>query len=238
MGRKNKFESLSKDPRELPAYSVPEAAHYLRIPVATLRSWVVGRFYPIEGGRRFFEPIIQLPQPKISLLSFINLIEAHVLAAIRREHSVPLPKVRLALDYVNARFPSNYPLADQKFETDGLNLFVEKWGQLINISQHGQLAIRNLLEAYLTRVERDPLGLPARLYPFTRKLQPAEPRVVVIDPLVSFGRPVIAGTGIPTAVVAERYKAGETMDELAKDYGFPRLGIEEAVRCELQLHAA
>jgi uncharacterized protein (DUF433 family) len=46
------------------------------------------------------------------------------------------------------------------------------------------------------------------------------------------------GTGIPTAVVAERYKAGETIDELAQDYGYQRLGIEEAIRCELQVHAA
>jgi hypothetical protein len=30
-------------------------------------------------------------------LSFINLVEAHVLAAIRRRHGVKLPKVRLAL---------------------------------------------------------------------------------------------------------------------------------------------
>jgi uncharacterized protein (DUF433 family) len=238
MGRRANFIIQSDDPRELPAYSIREGAHYLRIPVATLRSWVLGRYYPTESGRRLFQPIIALRDPHRGELSFINLVEAHILAAIRRKHSVPLPKVRQALRYIRNQFPSRHPLADHRFETDGLNLFVQKWGQLINISQRGQLAIRRLLEAHLRRIERDPHGLPTRLYPFTRKFEPEEPRVVVIDPFVSFGRPVIVGTGIPTAVVAERYKAGETIDELAQDYGHQRLGIEEAIRCELQVHAA
>jgi len=76
------------------------------------------------------------------------------------------------------------------------------------------------------------------LYPFTRKRDANEPRVIVIDPRRSFGRPVLVGTGIPTAIVAERYKAGETVDQLADDYGRARLEIEEAIRCELFLEAA
>jgi len=32
------------DPRLMPAYSLGEAAHYLRMPEGTLRSWVVGRW--------------------------------------------------------------------------------------------------------------------------------------------------------------------------------------------------
>lgn len=226
-----------EDPRELPAYSVREAAHYLQIPLATLRSWVRGRYYPTEAGRKLFKPVILLPGNNESLLSFMNLVEANILAAIRRKHSVPLPKVRQALNYLREKFPSKHPLANHRFESDGLNLFVEKYGQLINVSRAGQLAIRQLLEAHLRRIERDAAGLPVRLYPFTRRLNLEEPKVVVIDPYVSFGRPVLVGTGIPTAVIAERYKVGESIDELASDYGRERLQIEEAIRCELQLKA-
>ena len=168
----------------------------------------------------------------------MNLVEIHVLDAIRRQHSVSLKKVRTALNYLQQRFPSKHPLAEQTFETDGLNLFIQKYGHLINISQDGQLAMKNLLEAYLHRIERDPSGIPIRLFPFTRKRQIDEPRAVVIDPYISFGRPVLAGTGIATAVIAERYKAGESVDDLAKDYDRQRDEIEEAIRCELQLEAA
>jgi uncharacterized protein (DUF433 family) len=39
-------------------------------------------------------------------------------------------------------------------------------------------------------------------------------------------------------VIAERYKAGESIDALADDYGRSRLEIEEAIRCELEVQAA
>ncbi len=230
--------SEPRDPRELGAYGLLEAAHYLNIPASTLRSWVVGRSYPTGSGLRFFAPLIPLADQRDRLLSFVNLVEVHVLDAIRREHAVALPKVRQAIAYLRTRFPSKHPLANHRFETDGLDLFVRKYGQLINASRSGQLAMRQLLEAHLRRIERDPAGFPVRLYPFTRKRQPEEPRVVVIDPYISFGRPVLVGTGIPTATIADRYKAGESIDELAQDYGRPRLEIEEAVRCELQFEAA
>lgn len=77
-----------------------------------------------------------------------------------------------------------------------------------------------------------------RLYPFTRKRTLEEPRSIVIDPFISFGRPVLAGTGISTAIVTERFKAGETLDDLAKDYERSLLEIQEAIRCELPLEAA
>ncbi len=229
---------LGQDPRELPAYGVVEAAHYLQIPLATIRSWVAGRYYPTQSGKRFFKPIIVLPDKARPLLSFMNLVEAHILDATRRQHEVQLQKVRVALEYLSSRFPSKHPLADQKFETDGLDLFVEKYGELINISQEGQLAVRKLIQAYLSRIERDARGIPISLYPFTRRRALDEPKAIVIDPYVSFGRPVLVGTGIATAIVAERYKAGESVDELADDYGRQRSEIEEAIRCELQAQAA
>lgn len=225
------------NPRELPGYSVAEAAHYLRVPIATLRSWVRGRYYPTESGKRYFKPLIELPDPDLLSLSFVNLVEAHVLDAIRREHNIPLPKVRTALDYVKKNFGSLHPLAEQKFETDGVALFVSRFQQLIAVSESGQLAIKEMLAAHLRRIEHDASGMAVKLYPFTRKRTFDEPKIVVIDPFVSFGRPSIAGTGVPTAIVAERYKAGESMDELAEDYGCERPQVEEAVRCELELAA-
>jgi len=116
-------------------------------------------------------------------------------------------------------------------------LFISRFGKLIAVSEAGQLAMKEMLEAHLRRVEHDATGLATRLYPFTRKRLPDEPRVIVIDPWVSFGRPTIAGTGVPTAIVAERYKAGESVNDLARDYGCQRGHVEEAVRCELELAA-
>ena len=43
-----------RDPRELPAYGIPEAAHYLHIPVATLRTWVRGALLSDSPGSQIF----------------------------------------------------------------------------------------------------------------------------------------------------------------------------------------
>lgn len=229
--------STSSDPRELAAYGITEAAHYLRIPLATLRSWVHGRYYPTEAGRKHFAPIIALPDAKLAALSFVNLVEAHVLDAIRREHQVPFPNVRSAVSYVQRQFGSKHPLAEQKFETDGVNLFVSRFEKLVSVSEEGQLAMRELIKAHLRRIDRDPAGFAMRLYPFTRKYELDQPKIIVIDPFVSFGRPTISGTGVTTSMLSERYKAGDSMDALAEDYGCERAQVEEAVRCELALAA-
>ncbi len=225
------------DARELPAYTMGEAAHYLRIPFANLRSWARGRYYPVGKGSCFFEPLLELPNPEMPSLSFLNLVEAHVLDAIRRDQQIPLLKVRVALDYVKNHFASKHPLADQKFETDGVDLFVSRFEQLISVSQAGKLAMRDMLAAHLRRVDHDRSGLALRLFPFTRKRQPDEGKIIVIDPYISFGRPSITGTGIATSIIAERYKAGESIEQLGDDYGCERDIIEEAVRCELPLAA-
>lgn len=230
-----RYESC--DLRLMPAYSVAEAAHYLHMPEGTLRSWLLGRLYPVAGVRKRSRPVIHLDDPKKQYLSFINLVEAHVLAAIRRRHGVRLPKVRRALDYVQRQFPVERPLINQAFQTDGLDLFVERYGVLINASREGQHAMKEIIGVYLQRIEWDAKGLPVKLYPFTRDTQAesaplSDPRVVVMNPAVSFGRPVITGTGVPVSSIYERYRAGDSVSELAKAFHLETLAIEEAIRCE------
>lgn len=93
MPRRNPAFAREIDVRELPSYGITEAAHYLRIPRTTIRDWVTGRYYHGMGGRRFSKPIIPMADPRARLLSFMNLVEIHVLDAIRREHNIPLEKV-------------------------------------------------------------------------------------------------------------------------------------------------
>lgn len=247
------------DPRDIPAYSIFEASRYLLIPAGTLRSWLLGRHYQVRNIKKFSKPLIELPNPEVKQLSFNNLVEAHVLRVIRLEHRITLPRVRMALDYLEQEFRMPHPLVRAEFQTDGVNLFLETMFQnqvnelildraselapdsgrmLINASRSGQLAIQQTLKNYLKRIERDEAGLAARLFPFTRDQEKEnDPRIVVIDPRISFGRPVLVGTGIPTLILAQRYKAGDSIEELAHDYDCDHFQIEEAIRCELQLAA-
>jgi uncharacterized protein (DUF433 family) len=184
--------------------------------------------------------VIELADPANSRLSFSNLTEAHVLDALRRQYQVGLPQIRRAVSYLREHFRSPHPLVHHEMLTDGKHLFVEAAGlkDVINASRDGQLAMRDLIGLHLQRVEWDKDGFVARLYPFTRsrrnQAEASQPQVVTMDPRVEFGRPILKGSAVPTAVIADRYKAGESIADLADDYGEDPLNIEEAVRCELQ----
>jgi hypothetical protein len=75
-----------------------------------------------------------------------------------------LTKVRAALDYVKTTFHVERPLIDETFQADGLDLFVERYGQLITASREGQQSMKEIIGVYLKRIERDTKGLPVKLY--------------------------------------------------------------------------
>ncbi len=227
------MSNIRKDIKEMPAYTVLEAAHYLSVPQATVRYWSTG-----QGD---YLPVIDIAQKSPAVLSFYNLVELHVLAATRRQHEVSMRKVKEAILYLkkntSSKMGEKHPLISEQMLTDGLDLFIEEAGRLVSISQAGQTAIREALSAALQRIERNNHGIPIRLYPFTRTDIRNAPAIVVIDPSLSAGRPVISGTGLATEIIAERYKAGESVEELADDYQRPQREIEEAIRCELRVAA-
>jgi uncharacterized protein (DUF433 family) len=225
--------------RRTPAYSYVEAAHYLGLPPSTLASWFKGQSYRHNEETRRFHPVIQLDGKQSEGLSFLNLVEAHVLASIRREHRIPLQKVRKALEFVKKQLGISRPLVNARFETDGVSLMIRELEKLINISREGQLEIEPVIRTFLKRVRRDADGMPIKLYPFTRRAVTAhEPKPVEIDPRIAFGRPVLAGRAVPTAVLADRFKAGDSLADLAEDYDTSTQTIEEAIRCELNRREA
>jgi uncharacterized protein (DUF433 family) len=222
---------IELDDRFVPTYTIGEAAHYVRLPAKTVHNWTSGDWKD-NGARR---PIIKLEQRegRQALLSFINLVELHVISGLRAR-KVPLEHIRRAVEYMADQLNSEHPLATIDLHTVGAHMIVEHAGQLLNASKGGQVEMRAVIEALLSRIERDQFHLAARLYPFTRPgdVRDNQPRVVVIDPRISFGRPIIAGRGIATEVVASRYDAGESVAELIEDYGCTSAEIEEAIRCE------
>jgi len=103
-------------------------------------------------------------------------------------------------------------------------------------------ALRNeegsLQQAHLRRIDRDPnSGTVLRLFPFVKAVRSAEDalgqaRLVAIDPRISFGRPVISGTCVPTTELSGRWSAGETIAELSEDFGLDARLVEDAIRYE------
>lgn len=218
------------DLRDQPAYALSEASRYLKLPAATLRSWVIGRPYPKADGIGHSRPLIHPPRKQPLLLTFWNLIEAHVLRSLRTEHGVSIKAVRQALTYAERSEQINRLLLRKDLRTNAGKLFLEKYGELIDLSASGQLAMRKLFEEHLKRVEWDEWRFPMRLYPFISG--GADRRPIAIDPHIAFGRPVVLRAGVSTGIITERIDAGETIADLADDYDLSSAEIEEAILYE------
>lgn len=224
--------TLVSDLRDSPAYTISEASHYLRIPKSTIRAWTVGTTTGSGEQKRPFKPLIALPSRQPYLLSFNNLAEVVVARCLTKQYGVRLQAVRKALDYVSQETRWDRPLIQQDFRTDGVSLFVKGIHGMVDAVDPEQKLIPGLLDKMLERIDWEN-QLAARLYPLTRtSLTRESPRLVVIDPSRSFGRPIVDRLGVTTNVIFERYQAGDSRALLAKEYGASQEDIDEAIRCE------
>lgn len=220
---------------EQPAYRPAEAARILGLPAGTVNAWCFGHDYRHrDGTRKQFKRVIEPADSGRRELSFVNLCELHLLGVIRRQHGVKLVQIRKGIDFLRRRLDVSRPLATQKFLTNGVALFVEHAGDLLNVSEQGQQALRQDFEQALARIEFGRHGGPVLLFPFTRTTTAGseQPRSVVVDPRRSFGRPALADVHVRTDVVLQRFRAGDSIAEMAEDYGVPATAIEEALRFE------
>lgn len=233
-----------QDAAEVAAYSAAEVARYVGVNRSTVRAWAFGHADPRRRRQWAFRPVIRPQDAKARLFSFNNLIEAHVLAALRVHHRIPLPRIRKAIDFLERQHRLKRPLIDVTLQTDGSALFANAFGEgLVDLSAQGQFAFQAVLSVYLKRIDVVN-GRVARYFPFTWKNErkvledlEREPKIVMIDPCVAFGRPVLAETNIRTEIVAERFRAGEAIPDLAEEYGVATALIEVAIRSEESLAA-
>lgn len=184
----------------------------------TVATWVKGRKYTTNDGARFSPPLIVRPTAS-PLLSLTNLVEVHVLRVIRKQHGVKLDKVRSALDFLEQEFGLSHPLATVKFKTDGVDMFVESLNRIINASRSGQWAMRSVLDSLLKQVEYNHEEA-IRFYPV--------PNTIVIDPSLSFGKPVIVWTG----AIASLFDVGEALGYIAEEFGCTVEQAEAAIKYE------
>ncbi len=217
------------NPLEIPNYTVEEAARYLIVPITTVRYWSIG-----EAGAA---PLTTVYSRRPLLLSFKNLVELYVLESLREFHDIGLPGIRRSVEELRIEKPSKYPLADYQLATRGRRIYLEGDGEeLINLTASGQHAFKTIMNPFLKRVERNAQGIAEKLFPFTSRQHQRNPdrapRVVVIDPNVAFGMPVLVGSRISTAFLMSRKKGGASISKLARDYGRSETEIEEAISLE------
>lgn len=206
---------LSNDPREIPLYSLAQAARWVGVPKSTLQKWVFGRDER-QNGRIVRADRLITPADRQGALSFANLVEIHILSATRR-FRIPVADIRAALDIVLSDEPTAaHPLLSGRFHRSGKRLFVESLNEKVAASKpiQGQRPLGDLLDQYLDRIVVDDALDPIQLFPMKRN----DSQRVVLDFNISSGRPVVKGTGILVECLADLYKAGTSVSTLANEY--------------------
>jgi uncharacterized protein (DUF433 family) len=216
--------ALEQNALEVPNYGLFEAAKFFHIPASTVSYWA------------HEERLVKAAAPRG--LSFKNMVEFYVIKGLRELHHVSPHEIRRAIRYMRKKRDSKHPFADYRIVTDGKwVLFYDEDEQLENASLAGQFEMETVVRTYLHRVDRTPTGLATRIFPYTRKEQlRAEtdpPRLVVIDPNIRSGLPVINGSRLTTSILASRMQGGDSVSVLAKSYGRSTTEIKEAVEWEL-----
>ncbi len=208
-----------------PRYSVTETASYLGVSASTLRTWVDGRQFDTSSGRAgFSEPLIQRPNESSGDVSFVNVVEAHILQVIKVDHEVPPAEVRNTLDYLCEELQSEHPLIEYEFTTHGKALFVKQLDKLLSGADWGQWELLPMLEDKLRDVEwRD--GRLYRLFPKSSKTN----RLIVMNPALSSGRPVVQGSGVLASMISRRHNRGESIETLARDYRIDPKAVTAAI---------
>ncbi len=214
-------------------YGVTEAARYIGsgMTPATLRTWVAGRTYEPGGRESHSAPLIHLPEPQARpiLLSFTNLVEAHVLNSLRRVRGVQMLSVRAAIQTAAEEFGVERLLVRRDLATDGKGIFIRHLGQLVELSKSFKIALEDVLEESLQHVAYGPDQIAIRLFPAVPRH--LGERVVAIDPLFSSGRPFIPRRRVSVAVLVARLDEGEELEEVAQDYQLEPNEVRAALAC-------
>jgi hypothetical protein len=146
----------------------------------------------------------QLADLDEKVIGFRDLMELRIVKAFRN-HDVPLQVIRAAIEGAKAMFGTEYPFTAHRFLTDGKSIFSEA------LQEHGDaemtdLAKRQLVFEHIVRpalytgIEFAGDGRATRWFPFKHS------KVIVLDPEIAFGKPVLTDYGVRTEVVAETFK--------------------------------
>ncbi len=220
-----------------PLYTVAEAARFLGVPTSTLTTWAKGYVRRPPGRAEVTgAPIVtSVEAPRnFPVIPFIGLAEGMVLAAFRRT-GVSLQHIRQAVAILGREIGIDHALASQRLYTDGAVILfdyadAEHREELAGLTEvvRRQRVFAPVVREYLKRIDYAPDGWAAQL------VSPATLRpIVIVDPARSFGQPIFIHGATRVEDVIDRWKAGDPLVEVAKDFGVPMEDVEDMLRVAL-----
>lgn len=216
------------------AYPAAEAGRLVGLSASRVRRWLQGYDYLYDSEIHHQGPVLRRGSTRgTTYASFLDLVD---LLFVKRflDYGLSLQRVRKALaeafDILGAEH-----FARRSFFTDGRSIYLEvkeEGHDILELLTGGQWVIAPIILELAEQIDFDePSGLARRWYPMGPK------GFVVLDPLVSFGRPTVVGRGVATANVYDFYLAEDQRIEATEDWtGLTADEIGAAVEFERGLH--
>jgi uncharacterized protein (DUF433 family) len=213
------------------AYTVAQAARLAGTTPATVRRWLFGydspghQMVPVFGDRpaRAETPI---------QVSFLELVEIIVVARFRTgvpgRTPVKLERLRRAHEFARMQFGLPYPFATLKLRQYGghiLHKFDEEFPGpgFLALDVQGQWVLPTFVEQTIEQFDFDD-EFASRWYPYGKDVP------VVLDPHYAGGQPSIHGRGLMVDIIHRRWKAGQHIAFIARDFELPPAVVEKAIR--------
>lgn len=232
--QKNKLEEQYYTPR----YFTAEASRLVHISNARIRRWLEGYEYEYASELRRQKPVVRKGMQSPDYPNYASFLDLVDLLFVKQflDLGISLQKLRKALKEAKEILGTDH-FARQSFFTDGRNICLELRDKsdlaILELLSGGQWVIKEVILELAKRIDFDETTeLARRWYPNEGD------GLVVLDPLISFGRPIIIKKAITTENIYDLYTAeGEKIDPVCDWMDLTDKEVEAAVKFERHLAA-
>lgn len=227
-------------------YTPSDAAALLHERPETVRRWAYGYQRKRAAGHVAHPPLIHTELPTLEgqdALTFVELVELLYIRAFERA-GVPWKHIKDAAGVAARMYSTRHPFALRQVYVDPHRVYGavrEDDGSesLVELVGHGQHAMPALVKPYLEQIDFGPNDVARRWWPMGRD------GGVVVDPLVAFGAPVVAGAGMRVQALASAcdaetpaFGADGAVNRVAWTYDIEPAHVDTALRFREWLRAA
>ncbi len=215
-------------------YTVADGARLVGMPKQRVRGWIAG--YPRTQAPPILDNDLGWFRDRVAF-SFVNLMEIRFLAYFA-DQGVRVNSIRVMAEEAKRVLRHPHPFATEiVFKTDGKKIYastIEKTGdeKLYNLYDRNYEFKPIVAQSLKQGVIYDPRGLVKAWYP-----RPETAPNVIMHPRLSFGKPTLKDSGVPTETLAHA-AALDRPSVVAKWFEIPEKRVLEAVRFERELKNA
>ena len=207
-------------------YTIAEVSRLTEVHPSTVRTWFKGRSDSTGQG-----PIFQSDYHSVDgdyAVSFLDLIDVLIAGQFRIRYNVPMRIVRIAHNLLQDELDTKHPFCHSDLHTDGKRIFrtaANKLGEevLNDVVSRQQFFIH--IKEKLDHIDYNEVNKLASRWRISNG--------IVVDPLISMGKPTIENTGVTTYVITNQYYANNKNSGLVADlYEVSEESVLNAIKFE------